>query len=105
MLRLYGGLPSSKLPRRCEKLRGASSSPSTGTGSGLTWRVRINEALGVEREDSEADFLRVSNEEEVEVDRDLLLVCPAGVMLVFIPVVAQAEEADTIVNKDVACCA
>ncbi len=50
----------------------------------------------MEREDKEAVFLTVSNEEEVELDLDLLLVfvCPTGVMLALIPRMAQAEGAD-----------
>ena len=71
--------------------------------SGLVCRAYWTEARGFGREDREIDFLTVSCEEEAELDLDLLRVCAVGVMMVATPAAAQADGADTVIDKDVAC--
>ena len=83
MFRLWTDFPSSELPRRCDRLLGLRNSPSNRIGSGLVCRCRKYGALGFDFEETEADFLTVRSDEDVELERERLLACGAGAMLVF----------------------
>ena len=86
--------------------RGSSKS-SLAYLSGLVGCETGAMALGFVLEETEADFLRVVTEEEMELDLEfdleVLLRWGGGGIFAFILTVAQHEGADTNVNQDVAC--
>ena len=105
MFRFVVGLSSSKLPHRLVKaVLGDRNSSFGRISAGLAARGRAAATLGLVLDETDADFLTVVTDEEIELDlefdREVLL---RGGICALILVAAQGEGADTNVNRDVAC--